>query len=123
MTDNLTPRQRKAVESLLTTGDISQAAKAAGVSRETLYRWMRQEDFTAALQEAERQALESLSRALVSLGSQATETLQAAMSDTKSPAGARVRAADIVLARLLQLRELVTLEERVTELEDRLRKV
>jgi hypothetical protein len=31
----------------------------------------------------------------------------------------RVRAADITLARLLQLRELATLEARVTELEER----
>jgi hypothetical protein len=39
------------------------------------------------------------------------------MSDSTTPVGARVRAADITLTRLLQLRELATLEARVQALE------
>jgi len=52
----LTPKQRKAVEALLLTGDVSAAAKAAGVSRESLYRWLRQPLFLAAVREAEARA-------------------------------------------------------------------
>jgi hypothetical protein len=41
------------------------------------------------------------------------------MNDPETPAATRVRAADVVLARLLQLRELATLEARVADLERR----
>ena len=117
MSENLTPKRRKAIESLLTTGDIAAAARAAGVSRQTLYTWLREADFRAALQSAETAALESLSRALVRLGDKATATLDSAMSDDLAALPVKIRAADIVLSRLLQLRELVDLEARVTELE------
>lgn len=120
MLPNLTPKQRKAVESLLTSGDVSQAAQAAGVTRDTIYRWFKQEHFVKAIQEAERQALEALSRALVALGGKATETLSQAMSEADSPLGVKVRAADIVLGRLVQLRELFSLEDRVASLESEL---
>src|SRR5215217_1778868 len=113
----LTPKQRKAVEALLLTGDVSAAAKEAGVSRESLYRWLKQPAFLEAVREAEARALDELSRLLVRLGRSAATTLGQAMVDKAAPAATRVRAADVVLARLLQLRELAVLEQRVTELE------
>jgi phage terminase small subunit len=117
LNNNLTPRRRKAVESLLTSGDVTCAALTAGISRETLYRWMKEEDFIQALKEAEAQALEGLSCSLVALGSKAANTLEAAMDDTDVPAAARINAARVVLDNLLRLRELVNLEERVSKLE------
>jgi len=117
MTANLTPRQRKALETLLTTGNVKQAAEAAHVSRETIYRWLEQDTFRAALDEGERAAIESLTRALVGLGDLATATLRDAMTGDDIPPAQRVRAADVVLGRLLQLRELIELETRVCELE------
>jgi transposase-like protein len=116
MTKNVTPRQRKAIESLLTQADVKAAAQAANVSRTTIYRWLRQDHFKQALAEAERQALESLSRALVRLGEKATATLENAMAGAASDS-VKVRAANVVLSRLLQVRELITLEDRVSELE------
>jgi len=122
MPRNLTPgdlpaKQRRAVAALLTTGDVSAAARETGVSRETLHRWMRQPAFLEAVREAEADALDELSRSLVRLGRTATGTLEAAMGDPAAPWPTRVRAADAVLGRLLQLRELATLETRVAELE------
>jgi len=117
MSDNLTPKQRKAIASLMTTGDVSQACRDAGISRETIYRWFKQDTFKDAIDQATSEAIESLSRSLVLLGDQATQTLRNAMSDQDTPIATRVRAADVVLGRLLQLRELYTLEARVTELE------
>jgi hypothetical protein len=113
----LTPKQRKAIEALLTTGDVSAAAKEVKVSRESLYRWLKQPVFIAAVREAEAATLDELSRMLVRLGRTAVGTLAKAMTDAKAPWPTRVRAADASLARLLQLRELATLEARVTELE------
>jgi hypothetical protein len=54
---------------------------------------------------------------LVRLGRTAVATLAKAMSDPATPAATRVRAADATLSKLLQLRELATLEQRVAALE------
>ena len=113
----LTPKQRRAVEALLTTGEVAAAAAAAGVSRDTLYRWLKQPAFLAAVRGAEAAALDELSRALVRLGRTAAATLAKAMADPAAPWPTRVRTADASLERLLQLRELATLEARVQALE------
>jgi hypothetical protein len=113
----LTAKQRKAVDALLTMGDVPAAAQHAGVSRDTIYRWLKQPVFLEAVRAAEAQAIDDLSRILVRLGRTASGTLAKAMSDGTTPVAAKIRAADIVLNRLLQLRELATLEARVVELE------
>lgn len=122
MTENLTPRKRKAIEALLTTCDTTRAAQAAGVSRDTVYRWMREEAFKNALKEGAAEALEGLSRNLVQLGDKAIKALAAALDDSTAGTNIKVRAADVILSRLLQLRELVDLENRVAELEKAARK-
>lgn len=99
------------------TGTVTAAAQVAGVSKDTLYRWLKQPRFTQAVHEAEARALDDLSRLLVRLGRTAAATLAKAMNDPSTPWATRVRAADASLGRLLQLRELATLESRVTELE------
>jgi len=78
---------------------------------------MRQPPFLEAVRMAEAGALDELSRSLVRLGRSAAGTLETAMDDPTAPWATRVRAADAVLGRLLQLRELATLEGRVAELE------
>ncbi len=113
----LSTKQRRAVEALLATGEVTSAARTAGVSRATLHRWLTEPLFVAAVRSAEAQALDDLSRMLVRLGRTAAGTLARAMADPATPAATRVRAADAVLGRLLQLRELATLETRVGDLE------
>ena len=117
MMENLTPRQRKAIENLLTTGNIREAADSAKVSRETIYKWMKAPAFRDALKEGSREALERLSRALMSLGDKAVKALEDALDDPESKASAKVRPADVILGRLLQLKELADLEERISALE------
>jgi len=113
----LSGKQRKALEALLQTGEVSHAATAAGVSRDTVYRWMKQPGFAAAVREAEARALDEVSRVLIRLSRAAVGTLAGAMADRNAPLSARVRAADITLSRLLQVRELATIEERLSALE------
>ncbi len=114
----LSPKQRRAVAALLATGEVTAAAREAGVHRDTLHRWLRQPDFLAAVRQAEAEALDELSRLLVRLGRTAAATLAKAMADPAAPYPTRVRAADAALGRLLQLRELATLEARVAALEE-----
>src|SRR5829696_3525996 len=115
--EQLSPKQRKAVEALLTTGEVKAAAAEAGVHRDTLHRWLRDPVFLGAVRSAEAAALDELSRLLVRLGQTAVATIAKAMSDPVTPVATRVRAADVALGRLLQLRELVQLEARVQALE------
>jgi hypothetical protein len=116
----LRPNQRRAIAALLQHGEIAAAAQAANVSRKSIYNWMRDPNFVAALRQAEADALRTLTRKLVSLGSRASGVIEATMTDADASAAVRLRAADTVLARLLQLRELVDLETRVADLESRL---
>ncbi len=116
--EHLTPKQRKAVDALLTTGDVAAAAQEVRISKATLYRWLKEPVFHQAVRQAEARALDDLSRLLVRLGRTAVATLAKAMSDPTVPPASRVRAADAALSRLLQLRELATLEARITALED-----
>lgn len=112
----LTPQQRKAIETLFTTGSVTAAALASGVTRTTLYKWKNDTAFTEAMQEAEAEAVAGLARSLAGLG----ESAAAALFDALQPGekmSTRLRAAEIVTDRLLKLRELVTLEERIAALE------
>ncbi|MBA2469380.1 MAG: hypothetical protein H0V37_08240 [Chloroflexia bacterium] len=106
----LTTRQQQAITAIVATGDVTVAAQSVGVNRATLYRWMKQPQFVQAVHAAEADAVEDLSRMLVRLGRTAVATLARAMSDPATPAATKVRAADATLSKLLQLRELATLE-------------
>ena len=115
--DTLTAKQRGFVRALLTERDVRAAARAAGIAERTAHRWLRLEALQAAIVDAEADALAVATRGLVRLAADAVNTLGDAMTDKDAATGARIRAADILLTRLPQLRELVTLEGRVSKLE------
>lgn len=112
----LSPAQLKAIETLLTCGSVSEAASAANVTTNTIYRWMKDDAFLTALRAAEGVAIAGLSRALAGLGESATSVLRAALGEDQKM-NTRLRAVEIVIGNLLRLRELVDLEERVATLE------
>jgi hypothetical protein len=112
----LTPGQRKAIECLMTAANTTQAALAANVNRATIYKWMADDTFKSALREAEGEAVEGLSRALVNLGDSASSALRDALLPSQKIA-TRLRAAEIVIGNLLRLRELVDFESRLIALE------
>lgn len=115
----LTTKQMAAVTALLTKGDAAKAAAAAGVSRQTLYRWMRDPAFAEALRAAERDALRGLSKRLAGLGDLAADALRDALAPDQPPA-IRLRAADLVIQRAPALVEAVDVYERLAALEEKL---
>lgn len=118
MVEKVTSKQLIAIETLVLTGQVTDAAKAAGVAPKTVYTWRKVPAFQAALREAELAALESFSLTLVALAESTAAALRAGLDDEN--VNIRLRAAGMVLDGLLKVRELVDLEQRLTALESRL---
>lgn len=113
----LTPKQRRGIEALLQHGEIKAAAAEAGVNRSTMYEWLKQPLFAATLKEAEADAIAEISRRLTLTASKAVGVAEDLLTREGVRDDVRLRAADVVLARLLQLRELVNLETQLAQLE------
>ena len=107
--------QRKALESLLITPSVQKAADAAGVSRQTIYRWGRDQAFRDALRAQEEAAIDRLSNGLTTLAELAVNALEDGL---RSPdLRVRLRAAGLALDALTRTRELLSFEQRLTALE------
>ncbi len=118
MADKMTPKKHKALESLLLDGNVTHAAKAAGVSRNTVYTWLSEPAFNDELRRLEGLALQALGRRLLTLGEKATKALEDAL-DPAQPMAARLRAAQIVTERGPALAELSAIVARIEALERR----
>ena len=114
---NLTPKQSKAALVLGATGDVSSAAKTAGVTRTTVYDWLTRAEFLAAVRGHEAATVDAVARRLVGFGDAAINTLATLMADETGPPSVRLRAAEAVLGNLIRIREHAELEARVVTLE------
>jgi len=118
----LTPKQEAAVRALLTSKNVGEAAGAVGVSERTLYRWLADPDFRAALSVAEGDLLDAATRRLLTLQDDAIGAFEDVLTGGPDVTDtARLRAAQAVLDYLLKLRELRSVEERLTALEAKVR--
>jgi hypothetical protein len=115
--DVLSNKQRKAISLLVTGMSAIQAAKAVGVHENSIYLWNKLTCFQDALKDAERESMQALTRQLLRLAERATDTLENVMDRVGGSDASRVRAADVVLGRLMQTRELLEIEERLARLE------
>ncbi len=75
MSENLTPRKRRALAALLTEPTVKAAATRAGVSRETVYKYLGDSEFQAALAVAQSSALRGVVARLVGLLGRALDVL------------------------------------------------
>lgn len=110
--------QTKAIAALLTEPTIEEAARVAGVGRRTLFRWLAEDAaFVAELRTAEEAAIDHAARRLVGLQDAAINVLSDVLTAPDVAPGVRVRAASLIVELSLRLRELRSLEERVSALE------
>lgn len=105
-TPELTLRQQEAITALLTCASVQAAAKRVRIGRTTLYRWLKDETFRAAYQEARRQARAWAPGQLQRLVGKAVHLLEHILDDPAAPAPARVNAARTVLEFTMPRREL-----------------
>lgn len=117
----LKARQIGAIEALCREPDLGRAAKVAGVSKATLWRWLQEEKFSKAYRAARGRLLDEALAGLESSAGDAIKTLREVMADPEATAAARVSAARTSLELLLRLRDSLQLEERLSQVEERLK--
>jgi len=117
--NELSPKQHTAINALIAQSSIDSAAKQAGVTQRTLYRWLDDTAFRLALNGALDKALDCAARGLVRLTDKAIRVVETVLDDTELHPATRLRAADLVLANVIKLVELRTLAQRVAALEER----
>lgn len=112
----LTSRQHSAIDALMHSKTVMDAAVMACVSRKTLYRWLSVDAFVMALRDAQRQAIDASIRRLSESSSSAVDTL-IALCDKSDHDGIRLAAANSILARLIDLRSHEEFSRRLDDLE------
>ena len=110
-------KMEAAVAALLTQRNLEEAAKAVGISSNTLLNWMKIPEFQAAYREARRAAYSQAVARLQQGAAAAATTLLKLMLDQATPASVRMRAAECILSHSSKAIEIEDVEARVSELE------
>ena len=117
----ITIKQEKAVVALLNEPTTKRAAKAAGVSEVTLWRWLQDRSFHTFYMEARRLAVQRSIARTQATTSEAVETLREIMKTAVANPAARVAAAKAILEFAMKGIELEDHERRLAEIEETLR--
>jgi hypothetical protein len=115
--EKLSPKQEAAVLALLSTRNGEEAARVAGVTPRTLFRWQKEPEFDAVYRAAKRAAFGQSIARLHHLSSAAVSTLGKVMLDSSTPPATKVRAADSILNHTIKAIETEDIEARVAALE------
>jgi hypothetical protein len=110
-------KKEEAIAALLTQRNLEEAAKAAGISANTLLRWLKVPEFQAAYREARRAAFAQAIARLQQGTTAAATTLLKTMIDPGTPASVRVRAAEAIFNHAAKAIEIEDIEARVAILE------
>ena len=97
---SLSPAQAQVIAALAQGRTITDAARDAGLHRTTIHYWFRTEPvFETAVQEAQREYVETLQDGMRDLAARAVETLRNLLDDPNTPPAVRLRTALAVLQR------------------------
>jgi hypothetical protein len=113
----VTASQYRAIAALLSAKSVTEAAGLAGVGERTLRRWLTQHHFITALRQAEGAMLDSVTRRLLAMQSDALDAVQGILENHEIDENTRLRAAMGILGHVLKLRETRDIEERISALE------
>lgn len=120
-TGALPAKQELALRAVISHPTLKEAARAAGVSDSTLWRYMRDETFSRRLREARREAVDHTFAHLQAASGDAVGVLRSLMAKEDAPASARISAARTVLEFTARFAEADGLRARIEELEDFIR--
>jgi AcrR family transcriptional regulator len=116
--DELTQRKERALEAVLSHLTLKEAARAAGVSEPTLWRYMRDETFTRRLREARAASVTYTSGRLQGASAEAVKILQHLMRREDAPLQPRIAAARAVLEFSFRARVVDELQAEVDRLKE-----
>ena len=119
MNERLTPRQKRAVESLIVCNTISDAAKRANMNERTLYRWLQQEEFQSVVRRARQLSLTQLATHMQHVAARAAGTLNEVMEDKNATSASRVSAARCSMEMYYKAATLEDIQERLMTMEKR----
>jgi len=114
----LTARQSKAIPLIVDSASYTEAAQRAGVSRKTLWQWLKDPQFAAELDRQRREVVSEAFGILSQSITKAVETL-AKLLDSADERTKRLTANDII-GHILRHKEVDELENRITAIEQRL---
>lgn len=107
----------QAIAALLSHNSVEEAARAVGISANTLLRWRKEPEFKAAWREERRTACSQATGPLQDFKRAAVKTMLKIMLDQNTPAGTQLRAAELVLEQGTKATDIEDLEDRVAKLE------
>jgi predicted DNA-binding protein (UPF0251 family) len=116
-TIGLTQDEQHLIDTAITSPTKTEAAKALGISRATLYRHLREPHIKAAYEDVRRAKIEDATGALQHEAEAAVSILATIAADPGIPAHVRVTAAGKILDLALQAYELDGLAVRIEQLE------
>ena len=114
--DKLTQKQLTAIAALLSRQTVKDAAAEAGVSRTTIYTWLRQSEFSQELRKAQGVAIDAAASRLAGGLSEAIEELARLIKSADTDSVKRLACSDWI-GFALRLREFSDLEQRIEALE------
>ncbi|MEK6751600.1 MAG: helix-turn-helix domain-containing protein [Chloroflexota bacterium] len=113
----ITTKQAKAITALLSERTAKDAAKRAGCSERTLYTWLADKDFRAALRSAEADMLDTVTRRLSAGQTLALDTLEKLIQSARHES-TKLTACVSWLNMFIKYRDMKDIDERLTALEE-----
>jgi len=113
----LKPKQRAAIEALLTERTKRAAAAKAKVSESQLYKWLSEPIFKSALLEAETQARNEIKRRILKRAETLADTIADIMESDEATPAVRLQAAARLGDLFFKTDEQADLDARITALE------
>lgn len=98
--EKLTRKQEQAIAALLAHPTLEAAAQAAGIGKNTLWRWTQNPAFKTSFHEAKARVLDSTVNRLQNASGEAVETLRRALSSGNPLA--EIKAAEIILEQVFR---------------------
>jgi len=117
-TMELEPKKSSAITALLEYRTIEEASISVEISSRTLYRWMNEPSFQMELRNAETELVDTAMRRLLRIAIKAVDALENIIDNPDQEGASNKRmASQNVIDNLLKLRELHSVERRISELE------
>ena len=116
--NELNANQKRAIAALLENPTIGEAAAACNLAERTIYRYLDEPQFRAELSRRESLSMDLATRRLLKMSEKALDALEDVLDYPLQKGATNMRLAAVaVINSLLKIRELRTIEQRLSELE------